>query len=245
MKLWRKAKRWSGALLDTAFPPSCASCGGSVGNAPLPHVCERCFKRIRIIEDPRCLTCGYPFFGDADSHEDCQHCERLTPQFGRGWAVALFRGPVRDLLYALKYSNGLWAAEDIGRIAEYAEGLSDFLEEATLVPVPLHPRKLRERGYNQSELIAGSIARRFDRPEVARLLARRVDTPSQTQFNRVERYRNLKNAFRVNRRVEIDPKRHYVIVDDVFTTGSTLNACAAALQKAGAMNVDALTIGHG
>ena len=245
MNLFRSAKRWGGLALDTAFPPKCASCGGLVDGAPLPHVCDRCFARIRIIEDPRCLTCGYPFFGDTESHEDCQHCARLTPRFGRGWSVTLFRGPVRDLIYALKYANGLWAVEDIGRIVEYAEGLSDFLEDATLVPVPLHKRKERERGYNQSALIAASISRRFDGVGLESLLERRVDTPSQTQFNRQERYRNLRNAFSLRAKGAIDPRRRYVIVDDVFTTGSTLNACAESLRRAGAKRVDVLTIGHG
>lgn len=245
MNLFRTANRWGGLLLDTAFPPKCASCGGIVDGAPLPHVCDRCFAKIHIIEDPRCLTCGYPFFGDTDSHEDCQHCSRLTPKFRRGWSVALFRGPVRDLLYALKYANGLWALDDIGRIVEYAEGLSDFLEDAVLVPVPLHRRKERERGYNQCALIAESIARRFSCLGVEKALDRRVDTPSQTQFDRRERYRNLRNAFVSSSPGTIDARFHYVIVDDVFTTGSTLNACAAALRQVGAKNVDVLTIGHG
>ena len=213
--------------------------------SPLGHVCERCFSRIHVVEDPRCFTCGYPFFGEAESHGDCQHCSRLSPQFSRGWSVALFRGPMRDLIYALKYSNAYWAVDDLGRIAEYAEGLGDYLDEAILVPVPLHPRKERERGYNQSALIAESITGRFEGVRLRFLLERVVDTHSQTQFNRQERYRNLRNAFSLAKKSAIDPSQRYIIVDDVFTTGSTLNACAATLRKAGAKRVDVLTLGHG
>ncbi len=159
--------------------------------------------------------------------------------------MALFRGPIRDLIYALKYCNGLWAIGDLGRVAEYAEGLGDYLEEAVLVPVPLHPRKERERGYNQSALIAESIAGRFEGVRLEALLERVIDTRSQTQFNRQERYRNLRNAFSLVKKRAIDPSQRYIIVDDVFTTGSTLNACAATLRKAGAKRVDVLTLGHG
>lgn len=245
MNLFRKAKRLGNALLDVAFPSNCASCGGLVEGSPLGHVCERCFARIHIVEDPRCLTCGYPFFGETDSHGECQHCVKLKPRFSRGWSVALFRGPLRDLIYALKYKDGLWALDDLARIAEYAEGLGDYLDEAILVPVPLHPRKQRERGYNQSALIAESLVRRFGGVRLGSILERVVDTPSQTQFNRQERYRNLRNAFSLAPKSAIDPGQHYIIVDDVFTTGSTLNACAATLRKAGAKRVDVLTLGHG
>ncbi len=232
-------------FLDVAFPASCASCGDALENPPLPHVCHRCFSKIHIVEDPRCLTCGHPFFGDAESHDDCQHCSRLTPKFARGWSVTLFRGPIRILIYALKYEDAFWALGDLGRISEYAEGLGDFLEEAILVPVPLHSRKLRERGYNQSALITEELCRRFEVEHRDDFLTRIVDTESQTRFNRQDRYRNLKNAFAVERKSDLDLKRRYVLVDDVFTTGSTLNACAAALRKSGVKEVDVLTIGHG
>lgn len=245
MKILSLAQRIGAGFLGVAFPASCASCGDALENPPLPHVCHRCFSKIHIVEDPRCLTCGYPFFGDADSHEDCQHCSRLTPKFSRGWSITLFRGPIRRLIYALKYEKALWALGDLGRIAEYAEGLGDFLEDAILVPVPLHSRKSRERGYNQSALITEELSRRFEVRYRGDFLTRIVDTKSQTRFNRQDRYRNLKNAFAVESKCDLDLKQRYILVDDVFTTGSTLNACAAALRKSGVKEVDVLTMGHG
>ncbi len=245
MNLIRKALGFGAGVLDVAFPPSCVSCGDMVDGTALPHVCDRCFAKIHIVEDPRCLTCGYPFFGAVESHGDCQHCSRLRPRFSRGWSISLFRGSVRDLVYALKYENSLWALDDLAKIAEYAEGLVDYLEDAILVPVPLHSRKLRERGYNQSELVAREIGKRFNCVISTSLLDRTVDTPSQTQFNRKDRYRNLRNAFSINPKGKIESSQRYILVDDVFTTGSTLNACASVLRKAGAKQVDVLTIGHG
>lgn len=209
------------------------------------HLCSDCARSLYLIKDPRCETCGYPFFGDTESHVLCPHCEGLRPAFDRGVAVALFKGPLRDLIYALKYEAGLWALDDLREIAKAAPGLGDFLSDSVLVPVPLHPRKLRERGYNQSVLLARELCVAFENVEIGELLQRQVDTPSQTQFNRIDRRRNLKNAFSLRQNRAIYPTKRYIIVDDVFTTGSTINACASALKSSGAKWVEALTLGHG
>lgn len=173
------------------------------------------------------------------------HCEHLVPFFGQGWSVALFRGPLRDLIYSLKYKDGRWALRDIRTLCEAAQGLAIYVEGAVLVPVPLHPRKLRERGYNQSDLIVRELVELFPSCRRDDVLRRAIDTVSQTQFDRKQRIRNLKNAFSLRQNRAIDPPQRYIIVDDVFTTGSTVNACAAALRRAGAKQVDVLTIGHG
>lgn len=173
------------------------------------------------------------------------HCEHLKPEFGQGWSIALFRGPLRELIYALKYNEGLWALRDIRELIRTAVGVGDFVANAVLVPVPLHSRKLRERGYNQSELLALELLEVLPNCRVEGLLSRHVDTVSQTQFDRKQRIRNLKNAFSLRQNRAIDPAQRYIIVDDVFTTGSTVNACAAALRRAGACSIDVLTIGHG
>jgi ComF family protein len=127
-------------------------------------------------------------------------------------------------------------------------GYPDYLRGAVLVPVPLHPRKLRERGYNQSRLLAEccvAAAGKVGGVRIEELLRRRVDTESQTHFDRATRQRNLKNAFALASRVAINPAQRYLLVDDVFTTGSTLNACAAVLRRAGCVSVDVVTFGHG
>jgi len=115
-----------------------------------------------------------------------------------------------------------------------------------LVPVPLHARKLRERGYNQAELLARAFARAAGgSTRVELLLQRTRDTPSQTAFDRETRRANLKNAFAPAPRARITPDQPYLLVDDVFTTGSTLNACARALRAAGCLNLRVVTFGHG
>lgn len=232
-------------MVDTIFPSRCASCGEIADDSLYPNLCGDCGRRIKLVDDPKCTTCGYPFFGETESHSACPHCENLNAVFQRGWTISLFQGPLRDLIYSLKYEKGLWALRDLAELVKKAPGLKDFLQDSDLVPVPLHSRKLRERGYNQSLLIAQEISKSLGLPKPQSLLARVVDTPSQTQFNRRERSRNLRNAFSLIPKSAIEPGRRYVLVDDVFTTGSTLNACAGALIKGGAKNIDVLTIGHG
>lgn len=244
-KLPSRFARSLGAVLETAFPSQCAGCGEAVDSSAYSGVCSDCVPRLQVIEAPKCLTCGFPFFGDTESMSHCMHCEHLKPEFGQGWSIALFRGPLRELVYALKYKAGLWALRDLRTLASRSPGLAGFLDGAQLVPVPLHPRKYRERGYNQSELLVGELLALFPSCVGADLLRRSVDTVSQTQFDRKQRIRNLKNAFSLRQNRAIDPALRYMIVDDVFTTGSTVNACAAALRRAGARTIDVLTIGHG
>lgn len=228
-----------------AFPNSCSSCGGLPDSGDYPHVCEVCSRSLRLVEDPRCRTCGYPVWGDAKSPDFCQHCEHLSPAYGQCVSVALFKGPIRDLVYSLKYEDGLWALRDFRAVFEKASWPPGFLRQANLVPVPLHPRKLRERAYNQSALIAAELASVYPQFRIDEPLERVVDTESQTKFDKRERKRNLKNAFSLRQNRAIDPAKRYIIIDDVFTTGSTINACASTLRRAGARHIDALTVGHG
>ncbi len=245
MKVFAGIRHVFRPALATVFPSQCVSCGEPVEGAGYDAICRDCEPRVQLVRSPRCLTCGFPFFGEAESKAHCMHCEHLQPEFGQGWSMALFRGPVRDLIHALKYEKGIWALPDLRRIAEAAPELEGFLAGATLVPVPLHPLKLRERGYNQSELIVRELVAAFPDCGVADLLRRVVDTPSQTKFGRQQRIRNLRNAFSLRRNRAIESGFRYVVVDDVFTTGSTLNACAAVLRKVGASRVDVLSVGHG
>jgi ComF family protein len=153
---------------------------------------------------------------------------------------------VRTLVHALKYEQAEYAVRDLSLLAEHSPGYFEHLRGAILVPVPLHRRKLRERGYNQSELIARRLSA-IGGPSirVENLLERVVDTPSQTHYSRKDRQTNLKNAFALTRNAVIMPDNRYVLLDDVFTTGSTLNACAKVLRRSGVKDLDIATIGHG
>jgi competence protein ComFC len=238
-QLWRDK-------LDVIFPRSCVHCGGLAEGGRLRHLCPACEKHLFVVAAPHCTTCGHPYYGKTAVNRQCEHCEALEPEFGEGKTAILLQGPGRSLVHALKYHHGLHVLEDITVIMAGAPGYAAYLRGAVLVPVPLHPRKLRERRYNQSLLLAECAARAAaGGARVEELLCRVVDTESQTRHDRATRQLNLKNAFALAPGGTINPAQRYVLIDDVFTTGSTLNACATVLRRGGVLNLDVVTFGHG
>jgi len=231
---------------DLLFPPVCVHCGAVVEGGGLRHLCARCGALIVRVRPPHCDLCGRPFDGEAAENRRCPQCAETPAAFDAGRTCVLLQGPGRSLVHTLKYHRGVYVLADVAAIARTTPGLPGFLRGARLVPVPLHPRKERERGYNQSRLLAGAFADAAGPGTVvAELLRRVVDTPSQTALDRRTRQENLKNAFALRKGVAINPTDHLILVDDVYTTGSTLNACAAALRHAGCVNLGVVTFGHG
>ncbi|MBA3850174.1 MAG: amidophosphoribosyltransferase [Opitutus sp.] len=241
----RLIQLWHSSL-DVVFPRNCVSCGGAVEEGGLRHICARCEKQLHIVEAPLCSVCGHPFHGEMAGNRLCAHCETLAPRFGEGRTAILLKGTGRSLIHALKYHHALHVLEDVTALMRRVPGYVDYLRGKVLVPVPLHARKLRERGYNQSRLLAECCIGAADGDaEINELLVRKIDTVSQTHFDRETRRQNLKNAFALAPGAVIHRGHHYLLIDDVFTTGSTLNACAGVLRDAGALNLDVVTFGHG
>ena len=239
-------RQWAGGVVDVVFPRVCVGCGDAVEAGELRHVCAACRQQLHVVHAPHCPVCGHPFFGEMAENRLCEHCEALVPEFGEGRTAVLLKGAGRALVHALKYHGALHVLEDVEALMRAAPGYADYVRDRVLVPVPLHPRKLRERGYNQSRLLAECAARiAGGETQIKELLIRRLDTQSQTHFDRATRQENLKNAFALAEGVVINPGLSYLLIDDVFTTGSTLNACAAILRAAGALKLDVVTFGHG
>ena len=238
-QLWRDKR-------DLIFPRCCVHCGGVVEDGRLQHLCPACERKLFIVQPPHCPTCGHPYYGATEVNRECPHCEVLVPEFGQGKTAILLKGSGRSLVHALKYHHALHVLEDIVVIMAAVPGYAEYVRGSVLVPVPLHARKRRERRYNQSLLLAGCCAKAAaGSASVQELLRRVVDTESQTHYDRDARQKNLKNAFALAPGAAINPAQRYLLVDDVFTTGSTLNACAAVLRQAGAEHIDVVTFGHG
>ena len=251
-------RQFAAGLADVVFPPTCVHCralvetetnaNGAAGEkgGRFRHLCTRCVAQIDFVQPPHCTTCGHPFYGVVEGERMCVKCEGLEPAFREGRTAVLFKGAVRSLVIELKYHRGLHVLADMSEVFRRSPHVLEQVRGATLVPVPLHPRKARERGYNQAMLLAETLARvAGGETRVAPLLRRAVDTQTQTAFDRRTRMANLKNAFALARGAAIDSAINYVLVDDVFTTGSTLNSCARTLRRAGALNLDVVTFGHG
>lgn len=240
------AGSWWRGLVATVFPPVCVHCRGLVEESGYAHLCGKCAAQIEFVQAPHCTTCGHPFYGEVEGERICPHCEGLSPAYQTGRTAVLLKGPVRALVHELKYHRGLHVLEDMRVIFTRAESLYAHVRGGVLVPVPLHPRKERERGYNQSRLLAELLVGvAGGGTRVEELLRRVEDTQSQTYHDRRTRLANLKNAFALAPGAAITTGQHYILVDDVFTTGSTLNSCARVLRHAGGLNLDVITFGHG
>jgi len=224
------------------FPSHCAGCGCSVaGDAPL---CGPCGESIEKIRPPRCEICSQPYPGSAPAFT-CPNCHGEAFHFDCAVAVVRSSGVVREIVHRLKYGKELW----LGRILAgwMREGLDDprlkNWKPDALVPVPLHPRRLREREFNQAEILCHELSRTCG-IRVYSPLERRRYTTTQTQLDRRGRRQNLRDAFVPGKNRDVT-NMNLLLVDDVLTTGSTLDACAAALLDAGACSVRALTAARG
>lgn len=243
----RAASAFGGALADLFYPRSCILTDEPLGHSRFRYLSDRAAARLPVIRDPRCPTCGHPFFGAIVEAPVCHHCELLHPVFQQGRCGFVFNRDCRALLHALKYQGKRHLAPDLAALLADAPGFAEFLQGALVVPVPLHPRKERRRGFNQSLEILRHLHRRVPGGiEIRPLLRRVIDTDSQTRADRKERMQRVRGAFGVDDRAELPaPETRCVLFDDVFTTGATLNACANALRRKGLRRIDAAAFAHG
>jgi len=244
--LKKKQVRAAGrAVLDVVFPRWCVGCGEAVPGGPMRHVCETCLGGIFFSRVPHCSTCGWPFFGAVEGTRRCPKCEDLEPNFDEGRTGMLSKDAARAFVHEIKYHAGWHLRGDLRALIQRMPTLKTFVTGAVLVPVPLHPRRFRWRGFNQARWVAEALAAEGGAAGTEELLARVRDTPTQTRLDREDREKNMKNAFALRRGAVVKSPQRYILVDDVFTTGATLNACAKVLRQAGAKRLDVVTLAHG
>ncbi|MGH7663943.1 MAG: phosphoribosyltransferase family protein [Gemmatimonadaceae bacterium] len=230
------------ALVDFTLPLACVSCEGLMDAGEDGLVCGRCWSRLALLPYPRCERCGHPTAGRA-----CRWCALLPPFVRAARAVCWVPGGTAGaMVHALKYHGWTRAAAGMaGRMARLTWPRDVVEERAFVVPVPLAPVRLRERGYNQSALLADALANRWGIPARPKVLERVRGTRTQTRLTPDERRINVSGAFRaVESAIPELPGAHVVLVDDVITTAATMNACAAALLEGGARIVSYVTFGR-
>lgn len=230
-------------LVSLLYPRHCAVCGEPVVSAR--RLCGACRHSLPRLEGPRCSVCSQPFGGALDPGFRCMNCGDRSLHFDFATSAYRSRGAVRELVHSFKYNGQLHLRHLLGRML--AEGFRDTRVTESgfgcIVPVPLHPARERERGFNQASVLAEVAARRVGWP-VDACLQRLRHTETQTHFHREERFENLKNAFAVRPGTRL-AGRAFALVDDVLTTGSTADACARALREAGASAVVVITVARG
>ncbi len=224
--LW---KRTADGMLDFVYPKRCSGCG-----ARGAWVCPLCFDDLSLYAEPWCDRCGIP-----ENSGSCR-CSDLPPGIGSCRSVGPYAGWLRSAIVAFKYDDEPARAEHLGDLL--APALASLSRDIVVSPVPLHPQRERERGYNQSFLVARHAARLLHLPLVP-LLKRTRATRRQVGLDASDRHANVAGAFEADATmISARAIVHVVLVDDVMTTGSTLGACAATLRQAGVGRVDVVTI---
>lgn len=241
------------SLFATFFPSDCRICGAPLVKISRLPVCEDCLAAMRPFAGGVCSVCGErlisPFaFSGPNADPRCGLCRRLEPPFVKAAAYGSYDGGLRELIHLLKYEQVRPSGRVLGRmLAEVMAGLALGFDEGPVlaVPVPLHPAKLRKRGFNQSELIAGEALKLKPAGErmtlVPAALVRVRETQSQTGLTGHQRRTNMRGAFKVNQPEQVSGKQ-ILLVDDVYTTGTTVSECARVLRRAGAARIWVATV---
>lgn len=229
-------RRLANQVLDLLFPPRCVQCGR------LDYlVCPPCLALIEWVKPPYCLRCGRALSGPARNVERCETCATRPMHLDAVRAAMEFSGVVRQAVHAFKYEGQRQLAGVLGEwMAQAWPGTG--LAADYIVPVPLHPRRLRERGYNQATLLADELSEKVNLPVFPEILMRSRMTKTQIELSAPEREKNVAGAFAFVGPDSAVAGRTVLLVDDVRTTGATLNACAGALKQAGAARVLAFTL---
>ena len=243
----QKMRKIGSVFWQLLFPRVCPACGELLkkklteGEEP-PFICPACYAKLQFVGDNGCMKCSRPV---PEEEEYCDDCRKRKLLFDRGRALLLHDEAARKILYDLKYRNCRDNADFIGY--EMAVQMGDSLriwDADALIPVPLHPKRQLQRGYNQAERIAESISYWTKRlyglslPVVCNVLFRTAYTRPQKELGAGDRETNLRSVFRAELP---DALKRVVLVDDIFTSGSTLSACADALKMEGAERVFFLT----
>jgi ComF family protein len=230
------------ALAELLFPPLCLTCGQILSERAGHPFCSDCYSGIRFIGAPLCPVCGIPYPAEGSPDHACGDCLLSKRHVGAARSLGVYKSVLLDAIHAFKYGGNLALGESLGRLMADRDYPSFRIDDYSLiVPVPLHPRRLRQRGFNQSVILARQIARRHGIAMEFRALKRIVDTESQAGLKKEDRRSNIRKAFGMSGPDRVSGK-HVLLVDDVYTTGSTLGECARTLLKAGAESVGALTL---
>jgi ComF family protein len=231
-------RRAAGSVLDLLLPPQCLKCGAAVSHAQ--GLCPACWRAITFLGPPCCACCGIPFAYDQGEGTLCGSCARELHSFAQARAAMVYDDESRRLVLAFRHGDRLHLAPALGAWMRRA-GAELLAQCDVLVPVPLHWTRLFQRRYNQAAVLAQALAAAGGPVLGADWLVRRRRTPSQGKRNATARRRNVAGAFAMKRGRDVRGLR-VVLVDDVFTTGATLDECARVLLRGGAARVDALTV---
>lgn len=235
-------------FLNLIFPLDCRICEKPIRESKGYSICEDCFQTIELIDKPYCVKCGKPFVISTNIFKQdgeilCVDCKGKKYSFEFARSVGIYHGVLKECIHLFKYYGEKKIAESLGELLiDYLAKSQEFKKKIDLIiPVPLHKSDLKKRGFNQSFLLGRVIGNYFSIPVKEEVLIKKKLTPSQVNLSKKEREKNILRAFSVERAEEIKYK-NILILDDIFTTGSTVEECAKELMKAHANNIFVLTL---
>ena len=233
--------RWLRRLLHVVFPMQCRTCDTALDDDPIPFFCQRCWSDITPIRSPCCHRCAHPFSSPQTLRPGylCGACRKHPPAYDQAWTPYAYQSPLKEAIGLLKYRGKPQLAPALARLIARTTPAPTNVD--VVIAVPLHPDRLREREFNQALLLAYHLGKHWNLPVLTDVLRRTKPTPPQTSLKRRERLKNLRKCFAVARPSAIEGKTA-LVVDDVFTTGTTVNECAKTLRKAGAQAVYVQTL---
>ncbi len=240
-------KRYINEVLDLIYPKICIFCKEKIPSSFENYLCEKCLKGLNKLNPPYCVSCGIPItvqiFGDVIIK--CPECIASHYYFKRGYAASLYDGLIKECIHNFKYNSHTYLGNTLADImTEFAFKNIHLNKIDCIVPVPLHWKKMRDRGFNQSAILGKTLSKRTGIYFCDKGLSRVKSMPAQVKLSRNERIKNLKGAFIVKEpKYFIDKK--ILLIDDVFTTGATMNECAKTLMDVGAREVYAFSLSRG
>ncbi len=227
-------------IADVIFPPRCLGCVEILPNRHLQAFCASCREKIRFINGSHCQICGMAFFDSPAPDHLCGNCLEKTPSFSIARAVASYETLILDAIHQFKYGRDISIGAALASfMAEFDFPDFDFTDYSVIIPVPLHIGRLRERGFNQSLILAKAIGKKYSISINFSLLKRNKSTLTQTGLDKIQREKNIRGAFTVTDNAK---GKNVILIDDVYTTGATIDQCAKTLIKAGAGKVSVLTL---
>ncbi len=225
------------------LPSDCSMCSMPLTDDATPHFCDTCWRTVSLMPPSRCTRCDRPFPSPiATTYSPthiCRSCSTRRPAYTRAWTLYPYVPPVQEALCLLKYRGKVSLVPALARLM--IDQLPSLDPVDLIMPVPLHSQRLREREFNQSLLLADLVGRHLHLPVSCTDLLRTTPSQPQTMLSRRDRLRNLRKAFSLRRPDAVVNKR-ILLIDDVYTTGTTVNECAKTLRKAGSGDVYVLTL---
>ncbi len=240
-------KKIEGSFISLFLPAECKICSKPLKSSNRSFICEECWNKVEWLEPPYCSRCSKPFFlsetSPINSFSICAECKKNSLYFKKVFVPTLYEGVMKKIIHIFKYERKRGVIRGIKKIMEtyFSQNHFPFSLPHLVVPIPLYRKKLKERGFNQAELLARIIAEYFNIELSKNNLKKIKPTKSQTKLSASERIKNMKGAFVVKNKEEFCGKS-ILLVDDIYTTGATVKEAAEILKKAKTKEIYAFTL---